>query len=64
MREMGGGFRSGGRLVSLRKRRRIMSTGICKSPDGRYWRELYKLHSLRLVRVNYRSTLQKRLWTT
>ena len=19
-----------------------MSTGICKSPDGRYWRELYK----------------------
>jgi len=43
MREMGGGFRSGGRLVSLRKKRRIMSTGICKSPDGRYWRELYKV---------------------
>jgi hypothetical protein len=22
-------------------RRRIMSTGICKSPDSRYWRALY-----------------------
>src|SRR6266849_1550101 len=25
-----------------RKRRRIMSTGICMSPDSRHWRALYK----------------------
>jgi hypothetical protein len=30
-------------LVSLRKGGdAYMSTGICKSPDSRYWRELYK----------------------
>src|SRR5712692_2702844 len=27
---------------SAKRRRRIMSTGICKSPDSRYWRALYK----------------------
>jgi hypothetical protein len=30
-----------------------MSTGICKSPDGRYWRQRYR------GIANYRSALQK-----
>jgi hypothetical protein len=29
-------------FTSVRRRRRIMNTGICKPPDGRHWRELYK----------------------
>jgi len=29
------------RSPDAKRRRRIMSTGICKSPDSRYWRALY-----------------------